>query len=67
MQVARQVEIRLRTGDVLTIDVSDRLLSSVRDKFELSSVEQVTDRHLKYYLVSSMKNALEEADGREAH
>lgn len=67
MQVARQVEILLKTGDVLTIDVSDRLLESVKQKFELSSGEHVTDKHLKYYLVSSLKNALEFADEPKAH
>ena len=63
MQVVRQVEIKLRGGETMTIDVSDKLLEQVRTTFELSSPGQVTDQHVKYYLVSSMKKMLEATDG----
>ena len=66
MQVARQVEIRLRTGEVMTIDVSDKLMEQVMTTFGLPTPGAVTDAHVKYYLASSMRNALETTDGRQA-
>ena len=62
MIVARTVDIELKSGQVATIDVSQELLERARTAFCLNSHEQVTERHLKYYLVSSMKNALEKLD-----
>lgn len=63
MNVVKQIEVHMKSGDVMTIDVSDRLLESVRQAFDLPDGSQVTDRHVKYFLASSMKNMLEIADG----
>jgi hypothetical protein len=45
-------------GTRLTLEMSDSLIKSVRSAFNLSESEEVTERHVKYYLISSMKNAL---------
>jgi hypothetical protein len=63
MNVVKRVELRMKTGDVMTIDVSDRLLENVRQAFDLTDNSQVTDRHVKYFLASSMRNMLEVTDG----
>lgn len=62
MEAIKQFCIELKSGDVLTVDVSEKLLSQIKKSFELSADDQVTDRHLKYFLVSSMNKALEAAD-----
>ena len=62
MNVARTVEIQLHNGQVATIDLSDEILERVRTSFCLNSQDQVSESHIKYFLVSSMKNALEKSD-----
>jgi len=62
MIVARTVEIDLNNGQVASIDISEELLERVRTSFCLNSQDMVTERHLKYYLVSSMQNALRSSD-----
>ena len=59
MDVARTVEIELKNGQVATIDLSHELIERIRASFMLNSQDQVTERHVKYFLVSSMKNFLE--------
>ena len=66
MNVSKVVHIDLK-GQHLTLEVSDTLLDKVKETFMLDSIESVTDAQLKYYIVSSMRNAIERADnGREA-
>lgn len=62
MQVAKVVKIQLKDGSELSIDVSDKLLDAVATAFELSP-ESVGDNHVKYYLASSMKRAVEAYEG----
>ena len=52
----------MKNGLVAEIDVSHELLERVRGTFQLQSVDQVSDSHIKYFLASSMKNALENKD-----
>lgn len=67
MQISRQVSIQLKTGEVLTIDISDKLLSQIKNSFDLTSDDQVLDKHVKYFLASSMKNFLEITKDGEPH
>jgi len=62
MNVTRTVEIQLNNGQIATIDLSDEIVERVRTTFCLNSQDQVTDSHIKYYLVSSMRRALEDTD-----
>jgi len=59
MRVAKNIELKMKSGETVNIDVSDVLLEKIRSTFELQSADQVTERHVKYFLVSSMKNMLE--------
>lgn len=58
MLKARTIELQLKNGYIAELDVSHELLEQVRDTFQLQSSDQVSDRHIKYFLASSMKNAL---------
>lgn len=60
MNVCKTIELELKSGQVLTLDLSDVLLERIRSTFELESSDQITERHIKYYLISSMKNAVKE-------
>lgn len=62
MDVARSVEMRLRGGETLTIDMSSQLLEQVRHAYSLDSTDHVTEGHVKRFLVSSMTNLLETCD-----
>jgi len=60
MNVARTVEVKLKNGDIVNIALSDVLIERIRGTLGLEADDSVTDAHVKYYLVSSMKNALGE-------
>ena len=57
MNVAKVIQIDLK-DQMLTLEVSDELLQRVKEAYNLNSLESISERHLKYYIVSSMKNAL---------
>lgn len=59
MKIVKTFQMELKDGQVLTLDVSDVLLNKVKDAFMLESADAVSDNHLKYFIASSMKNALE--------
>lgn len=59
MRVVKNVELKMKSGETVSIDLSDVLMEKIRSAFDLQAVDQVTDRHVKYFLVSSMKNMLE--------
>lgn len=59
MNVEKVVEIELKDGRVVTLEMSGEMLRNIRESFDLSSDDDITDRHIKYYLISSMKNTLE--------
>lgn len=62
MDFVRSVEMKLRGGETLTIDMSSQLLEQVRHAHALDSIEHVTERHVRNFLVSSMTNLLEACD-----
>jgi hypothetical protein len=62
MQVSKTMQIRLKSGDILSLEMSDVLVSQIMKAFMLERAEDVTERHVKYYLTSSFKKALEETD-----
>lgn len=66
MHISKTVEFQLKSGQTLTLDMTETLVERIRAAFELNSADQVTERHVKYYLSSAMKKALETDDGRKA-
>ena len=66
MEAVRTLTMKLVSGDILTLEVSQDLVNQVREAYNLESDNDVTEMHFKGYLVSSMNRALagEESDGR---
>lgn len=62
MNVAKTVEFQLKSGQVMTLDMTETLVERIRVAFELNSPDQVTERHVKYFLTSAMRQALEADD-----
>ena len=63
MQVAKTIEIVLRDGQVMTLDMTPDLLKNIRTTFMLESDDDITERHVKYFLTSALKNMLEAQNG----
>jgi hypothetical protein len=63
MQVAKTIEIDLRDGQVMTLDMTPELLKNIRTTFMLESDDDITERHVKYFLTSALKNMLEAQNG----
>lgn len=59
MNVVKTVEFSLRDGQVVSLDMSDRLVEQIITAFSLGSPEEISERHVKSYLASGMKKALE--------
>jgi hypothetical protein len=62
MTPAKTVEIHSKSGTLISLDLSEELLRKIMSSFELESLDQISDSHVKQFLVSSMKNALEVSD-----
>jgi|LauGreDrversion4_2_1035121.scaffolds.fasta_scaffold02656_3 hypothetical protein len=67
MKIAKQMELIMKSGETLTLDMSDALLEKICESFSLGSVDQITERHVKYYLVSAMKKTLEFDNGKSTY
>lgn len=59
MKVEKVVEISLKDGSVASLEMTGEMLRSIREAFSLETDDEITERHVKYFLISSMKNALE--------
>lgn len=62
MQIAKTVELQLKSGQVMTIEMTPTLLERIRTSFGLEPGQEVTDNHVKYYLAISMRNTLTESE-----
>jgi len=58
MDFADSIKLSLPDGTVAEIQMTQQLVESIRRTFSLSQDEKVTESHVKYFLVSGMKNAL---------
>lgn len=59
MNVMKTVEFSLRDGQVVSLDMSDRLVDQIITAFSLNGPEEISEGHVKHYLASGMKKALE--------
>lgn len=63
MEFAKSMKIIMKDGRELDLQLTSQLLESIRSAFELLTIDDVSEMHVKEYLVSSMRNTLrEEAD-----
>lgn len=58
MKIEKTIEINLKDGQIMTLDMTPQLIGSIRTAFMLDETSEITERHVKYYLISSIKNAL---------
>lgn len=66
MQIAKTVDIRMKNGSLLTVDLSHVLLERIMGAFGLTDPSRVEPGHVEAYLVTSMKNALKADEDAQA-
>jgi len=54
--------IALPTGGTLEVDMTDKFLDVVKNHFELASVSEIHDEHLRLYIWGAFKNAVDKAE-----
>ena len=54
--------IKLPSGLDLEVELTDKFIKIVKEYFSLSADDSVTDDHVKYYIVESMRSAVEKAE-----
>jgi hypothetical protein len=57
-----QRNIRLPNGKILEVEFKSGFLDKIRESFELSLDEKVTDDHIRMFFYGSLKNAAEKKD-----
>lgn len=55
---AKTVELSMKSGQIASVEISTQLLEKVREAFNLERAENVTDVHIKHFLIAAMKNAV---------
>jgi len=58
-QAAQKIEFELRDGTLVELDMTEALINSIRSTFSLMPEQEITERHVKYFLASAIKNAVE--------
>jgi len=59
--------IVLPKGGILEVDVTPTFLNVVQKHFELSTLEQVEDDHIRMYIWGAFKNAIDKAENENVH
>lgn len=59
MNVTKTVEFSLRDGQIVTLDMSERLVDQIVTAFDLRGPDEISEGHVKIYLANGMKRALE--------
>lgn len=62
MEIAKTLELQLKSGQIMSIEMTPALLERIRASFSLDDGQDVTDNHVKYYLAISMRNTLTESE-----
>jgi hypothetical protein len=57
-----QRSIRLPNGKILEVEFKSGFLDKIRESFELSLDEKVTDDHIRMFFYGSLKNAVAKKD-----
>lgn len=65
MEVAKTIELQM--GDsVVELQMSPTLVEKIKKTFGLLLDQEITDRHVKYYLTNGMRNALEASNEKNS-
>jgi len=59
MEFSKVVDIELKSGQVMQLQMTDAFIEKIRSALMIPAEAAVTERHIKSFLVGSMKNALE--------
>jgi len=59
MEFSKVVDIELKSGQVMQLQMTDAFIEKIRSALMIPAEAEVTERHIKSFLVGSMKNALE--------
>ena len=57
-----QRSIRLPNGKILEVEFKSGFLDKIRESFDLTFDEKVTDEHIRMFFYGSLKNAVEKKD-----
>lgn len=60
MEIADKIKLNLPSGVVVDLEMSPQFLQNLRSTLSLDESVQISERHIKTFLVGSMKNALAE-------
>ncbi len=55
-------KLKLKNGAVLELQYDEKLLEVIRKHYNLSTDQEVLDRHLRDYIVESCKTAVQKAE-----
>ena len=63
--LGKTVQFNLKDDLIVTLEMTPRLVEDIVRAFELKGPDEMTTTHVKYYLASGMKKALEASDVKE--
>jgi len=59
METVKTYNIHMPNGSTLTLDMSRELLDQMKEAFQLHNYDEISEDHIKAYLITSMRRALE--------
>ena len=59
MEFANTIKFQLNSGNVVELQMTQKLVDQIKEAFSLKDEKEITEKHVKYYLVNGMKNAVE--------
>ena len=59
MEIAKTIEIELKNGQLMSLDMTHELMNNIKIAFNLNDNEEITEYHIKHFLTSALKNMLE--------
>lgn len=65
MKITKTIVLELAAGKTVSLDMSENLTSKIKEAFKLNSDDDITEKHVKYYLASSLSNAVGKFDGKQ--
>jgi hypothetical protein len=60
IQSVGKIELELKDGTLVELDMTQKFVDSVRKTFDLSPLQEITEQHVKYFLAGAIKNAVEQ-------
>lgn len=61
----KHVDVALPNGKTLSVDYTDAFIEKVRSAFDVPIGTQVTDEHIRMFVHTAMKNAIDKHEAEE--